>query len=93
MDRQRFEAGRASIWAPEAAISADGALLDAAHKAQKTLIQALSNLGEAIEASNAQEWLVTAHRHAIAATHLIGRLRMETPDDAANVERMKAGAR
>ena len=88
-----FEAGRASIWAEEAAISADGKLLDTAHKAQKTLIHALGNLGEAIAAGNAQEWLVAAHGQAIEAAQLIGRLRIETPDDAANAQRMTAGAR
>ncbi len=93
MAGQGFEAGRASIWAAEAAISADGWLLDTAHKAQKTLIHALSNLGEAIAAGNAQEWLVTAHGQAIEAAHLIGRLRIETPADAANAQRMTAGAR
>ena len=92
MAERGFEAGRASIWVGEAATSAGGALLDTAHKAQKTLIHALSNLGEAITAGNAQEWLVTAHGQAIEATQLIGRLRIETPQDAANPGRMQASA-
>ena len=88
-----FRPGRASLWAQEAAISADGLLLDTAHKAQRKLIQSLSNLGAAIEAGNAQEWLATAHKEAIDAAQLIGRLRIETPGDAANAQRMMAGAR
>ena len=63
MAGQCFEAGRASIWAHEAAISADGWLLD------------------------------TAHKDAIEAAQLIGRFRIETPEDAANAQRMRAGAR
>ena len=88
-----FAPGRASLWAGEAAISADGLLLDAAHKAQRKLIQSLSGLGEAIQAGNAQEWLVTAHKEAIEAAQLIGHLRIETPGDAANAQRMTEGAR
>jgi len=88
-----FRPGRASLWAQEAAISADGLLLDTAHKAQRKLIQSLSNLGAAIEAGNAQEWLASAHKDAIDAAQLIGRLRMETPVDAATAQRLAAGAR
>jgi hypothetical protein len=88
-----FQPGRASLWAGEAPISADGLLLDTAHKAQKKLILSLSNLGAAIEAGNAQEWLASAHKEAIDAAQLIGRLRIETPGDDANARRMIAGAR
>jgi len=34
-----------------------------------------------------------AHEAAIEAAQLIGRLRIETPGDAANTQRMMAGAR
>lgn len=92
MAKVDFEPGRKSIWADESAISADGLLLDTALKAQKKLLESLGNLSDAITAWGAQAYLETAHREAIEAARLIGQLRMQTPSDADNERRMRAGA-